>query len=198
MIRRLIAVLIVVGLAIGVWLLWPREGPIVTATASAVAVSTSPAPSTTTTPGTSTSLPTVTVSTGAPTAMSVEEAEAILRELLLRRYLALYEQDEPALRDLAANQSAFESAVLAMQTVSFLAEPTGEQLQIRKIEVLRADASCLAIWSEVHVSGFLPDGVASGVLVLRESEGQWKWLSLWQHKGDLWESACDAVLELPS
>jgi len=189
MIRPLIAGLVVVGLAIGVWALWPREepGPSPTTTVNAV-------DSTTTTstlePNTSTTLETHVVTT-------VEEAEAILRELWFGWFEGIYNQDEDRIREVVGTQAMLDAARAQFGVMEFTAAPDPSHLDYAGSEILRADQDCLVVWTDTVVSGFTTARTAD-VHVMRYSEGGWKLASLWQQKNDLWDTDCEGQLEPPS
>ena len=193
MARRLIAGLIVVGLAVGVWVLWPRGDSDTTTTTPvplALATTTSSGVTTSSTSTASTTLPDSHVVT------SVEEAEEILRELLYSRFLAIFEEDEVLLQELVASEGAYDSGRDAFGQVGFSQQPTRGAIGLSALELLRADESCMAVWTALDTSEFLEgNGVSSGVVVLRRSDGRWKWMSLWQHKNDLWEADCESLLD---
>lgn len=197
--KRLIAGLIVVGLAVGVWVLWPREGSDTTTTTLPVAAATTT--STTNATTTSSSTPDVTVATTTTRLEShvvetVEEAEEILRALLWSRYDAIFREDEGSLQGLVASDSALKSGVQSFGQLVFLAEPTLEGVVLREIEILRSDETCLALWADLDVTAFVDsDANSSAVVILRSQDNQWKWMALWRFKNDLWETDCDASLE---
>jgi hypothetical protein len=185
MIRPLIAGLVVVGLAIGVLALWPREepGPSPTTTVNAV-------DSTTTTsklePNTTTTLETHVVTT-------VEEAEAILRELWFGWFEGIYTQDEDRIKEVVGTETALDNAVAQFGEMEFLGPPTPAGISISDIEILRADSGCLAIWAQV-ASDFRT-GSTQVVQVFRRPDESWLLVSLWTFRGDLWEADCESQLE---
>ena len=116
MIRRLIAGLVVVGLAIGVWALWPRDEPDRSPTTTVNAVD-----STTNTsapdPVTSTTLESHVVTT-------VEEAEVVLRELWFGWFEGIYNQDEDRIKQVVGSQVLLDSAREAFSTMTFNSTPS--------------------------------------------------------------------------
>lgn len=189
MIRRLIAGLVVVGLAIGVWALWPRDEPDPSPTTTVNAVD-----STTNTsapdPGTSTSLESHVVTT-------VEEAEAILRQLWFGWFEGIYNQDEDRIREVVGSQVLLDSAREAFSTMTFYSTPSTAAFLFQEMEILLASEECLVLWSRSDAT-FLenPEGaLREGVDVLRWSGNGWVLVSSWQLKGDLWEADCESVLE---
>ena len=191
MIRRLIAGLIVVGLAVGIWALWPREESDSTPTTPPIAVET-----TTTTRVTTTTTAATTTTDGSHVVTTVEEAEVILRDLIYRRLLGIYLEDEDEVAQIVATEAALESAVQAFGQIEFEEEPSIEGVVLNELELLRSDEECLATWTELDVSGFQGQGaVSSAVVVLRWVNGEWRWASIWQFREDLWEADCDAQLE---
>jgi hypothetical protein len=193
-IRRLVAGLIVVGLAVGIWALWPRgEDSGTTTTTLPVAVeSTTTA---TTTPVTTTVPETTSTSDAAQVVTTVEEAEAILRELWFGWFEGIYNQDEERIRQVVGTQAYLEAARQAFGQMAFAQAPTADALLFDGLEILRSDQDCLALW----VSGSAPfvelAPVSTTVDVLRWHGDRWVLVSSWQNKEDLWEADCDAQLE---
>src|SRR3990172_2759115 len=99
MIRRLVAGLIVVGLAIGVWALWPRGEPDPSPTTTVNAVAS------TTTTTTVANLTTTSTTAESHVVTTVEEAEAVLRQLWLGWFEGIYNQDEERIREVVATQA---------------------------------------------------------------------------------------------
>jgi hypothetical protein len=197
--RRWITALVVVGLAGGVWLLWPRgsdDSP--TADVDAGDVTTTlppddPAPSSSTSTTTTTS-PTTTT-TRPHVVETVAEAEEILRDLWFGWFEGIYEQDEDRIREVVVLEEAVSSAKESFGTMEFSRPPGPRLIELTSSELLRADADCLALWSHLDVSRFRPEATGtSGVYVMRRTETDWKLLSVWPLRDDLWESDCDASL----
>jgi len=192
MFGRWITGLIVVGLAVGVWVLWPRDDNVATTTTVA-APTTSTSNPTTTSDAITTSSGTV----GDPKIIeTVEEAEEILRELWFGWFEGIYNQDEDRIKEVVASQSQLDAAIAAFGVASFTSEPTPEGIVLSGIEILRSDAECLAVESTLDVSSFRGEGsTTSSVEVLRISDGRWKFAASWSHATDLWEQDCEAQLE---
>ncbi len=117
MVRWLIAGLLVVGLAIGVWMVWPDEEPSSSSntTIAAVDTSTSSAPadsSTTTTEPTSTT-------TSADVVTTVEQAEEILAALWFGWFEGIYNQDEARIREVVGSQTALDNAMSQFGVMEF-------------------------------------------------------------------------------
>ena len=109
MATKAIAGLIVVGLAIGVWLLWPRGESASPVSTTVLAVE----PTTTRGSDTSTSAtPTSTtvVNSESHIVETVEEAEEILRELWFGWFEGIYNQDEDRIREVVATEESVEEA----------------------------------------------------------------------------------------
>lgn len=198
MTRRLIAGLIVVGLAIGVWLLWPKSEPGTDTTTTALGVGSTTTSGPTTVPETSPDSTT----TGTTLAVqnrdvdTVEEAEAILREVIASRYNAIFAKDIDLLIAAVASQTALESGIEAFDLVDFVTEPTLETVVVSNGEILAKTDDCLVVWARVDVSDFVIDAEpSSAVSVLRFIEGRWRWMSLWRNRNDLWEADCESLLE---
>jgi hypothetical protein len=191
-IRRLVAGLIVVGLAVGIWALWPRGDSDTTPTTLPVAVdttleSTTLAPTTTSPPGTTTTSAGHVVTT-------VEEAEAILRQLWFGWFEGIYNQDEERIREVVGTQAALDDAKAQFGVMSFSREPQSDDIVFADSEILRSDESCLAIWTTLVLAGFR-EGTSTAVHVLRAHGDGWVSVGLWDFREDLWEQDCDAVLE---
>jgi hypothetical protein len=188
MFGRWITGLIVVGLAVGVWALWPRDDTVATTTTVAEA-----SPTTTTSNPTTTSDATTTSSgtVGDPEIIeTVEEAEEILRELWFGWFEGIYNQDEDRIKEVVASQSQLDAAIAQFGVMEFTEPPSPSGVSFTDIEILHADETCLAIWSEVAISEFTT-AAFDGVHVFRVDAGTWKMTSIW-NRGDLWEQECDA------
>ncbi|MEA1902087.1 MAG: hypothetical protein U9N56_01015, partial [Actinomycetota bacterium] len=99
---KAVAGLIVVGMVVSIWMLWPRGDPVSPTTTALVAVG-----STTITPTTPTSTTVVTSTSTTETTHvveTVEEAEAILRELWFGWFEGIYSQDEDRIREVVATE----------------------------------------------------------------------------------------------
>ncbi len=193
--RRVIAALIVVGLAVGVVLLWPRATTDDTPATLA-------GPSTTT--STSTSAPPSSTTTAAPTSTTttsdshvvetVEEAEAILRELWFGWFEGIYNEDEDRIREVVATEQMLNAALNAFGS-EFESAPAADQVEI-DIEILRTDEECLVTWGLLDVTAFRgPDATTRNVQVLRHTDGHWKFATSWVNPQDLWETDCESELQ---
>ena len=189
MIRRLVAGLIVVGLAVGVWALWPRGDSDPTPTTLPVAVETT---TTTTTVATSTTAAgTTTTSDPSHVVTTVEEAEAILRELWFGWFEGIYNQDEDRIKEVVGSSQQINAAVAQFGQLDLARVPTGADFTFAGTEILRSSGSCTAIWTLMTASGFT-DVTLEGVHVFRWSGDSWLFVSLWTHPDDLWEGDCEA------
>ncbi len=194
MIRIVVAGLVVAGLALGIWLLWP-DGDAVGDTATTIAA----APETTTT--TVSADPTTTPPEVSTTSTveefrvveTVEEAEEILRELWFGWFEGIYNQDEERIREVVATEERVETARSQFGVAEFLTAPEAGHLIFEETEILRADEECLAVWAIMAVSGFRT-GATSGVFVIRRADGQWLRLTTWASPNDLWEADCESIL----
>lgn len=195
MAKQAIAGLVVVGLAIGVWTLWPREGPAQSTTTTVLAGGTTTAiPEATSTTMASTT--TTTLATGNHVVETVEEAEEILRELWFGWFEGIYNQDEDRIREVVVTEELFEDALSLFATAEFTSAPTPSGIDIQSIEILRSDEQCLSVWVEADASSFRGEG-SSGVAVyiLRSTSDGWRMATSWVSPDDLWEADCDAQLE---
>jgi len=194
MVRRLIAGLVVVGLAIGVWLLWPEGDLAVSTTTSAVATPTTvPVTPTSSAPPAITPDPSTTSTTeDSHVVETVEEAEAILRELWFGWFEGIYNQDEDRIREVVATEESVSAAKESFG-IEFPEAPSPSSISFTNTEILRSDKECLAGWPTMVLSGFR-EGSTEGVNVLRMKDGEWIRLSLWALQDDLWEDDCDSLL----
>jgi hypothetical protein len=189
-IRRLVAGLIVVGLAVGIWALWPRAGSDPTPTTLPVAAET-----TITTPNTTTtSLASTTTTEDTHVVTTVEEAEEILRSLWFGWFEGIYNQDENRIREVVGTEAALEDARSQFGVMEFEREPRIDDITLRDTEILTSDEECLAVWTTLTLSGFRM-GESTGVHVLRSRDGEWVSAGLWELKEDLWDQDCQAELE---
>jgi hypothetical protein len=191
-IRRLAAGLIVVGLAVGIWALWPDDDSSPSPTTTPTAAET-----TTTAPITSTTTSTTIASTStAPTHVvaTVEEAEEILRTLWFGWFEGIYNQDEARIREVVGTQTALDNARAQFGVMEFEREPQSGDITMTNTEILHSDEQCLAIWTDLALSGFRT-GTATGVHVLRWTGENWVSVGLWEFKNDLWNQDCQGALE---
>jgi hypothetical protein len=193
-IRRLIAGLIVVGLGVGVWALWPRGDSDTTPTTTPTAVVSTT--TTTTTVVTSTSeANTTTTSEDSNVVTTVEEAEAILRELWFGWFEGIYNQDEDRIKEVVGTQAMLDAARAAFNALTFIAPPSAEALQIAESEILLSNETCLVVWSRSDASFLEAGDLREGVDVIRRNNGSWLLISSWTHRSDLWEGDCEAELD---
>jgi hypothetical protein len=193
-IRRLAAGLIVVGLAVGIWALWPDDdsSPSPTTTPAAAETTTTVPLTSTTTTTTTTIATTSTVTTDV--VETVEEAEAILRNLWFGWFEGIYNQDESRIREVVGTQSMLNAARDAFGA-PFTAAPTPEGVALSQSELLRSDENCLVVWSTMDVSAFRGEGSESQmVTVTRWMDDTWRLATTWTHKEDLWETDCEGEL----
>lgn len=199
--RTAILTLVVVGLLAAVWLLWPDasedESPATAAPTASTTDTTEPEASiTTTSSAVSTTSSAASTTTSVPethVVETVEEAEEILRDHYSRWFAGIYEEDEDLIRSTVVLDSQVEAAVSQFGIMDFSQPPTVEGLSVADIEVLRSDRECLALWSTVSAS--FREGSSTGVLVFRKVNGEWKFLSSWQVREDLWEADCESQLQ---
>ncbi len=145
-IRRLIAGLIVVGLAFGIWVLWPRHDsdPLPTTLPQAAVTSTTSTSSTATTAEapttTSTTLPESHV------VETVDEAEAILRDLWFGWFEGIYNQDEDRIKEVVGTQALLDAARDAIRCDGVRpTHPSVRTISIEESEILRTDDECLVL-----------------------------------------------------
>jgi hypothetical protein len=193
--RTVIAALVVVGLAIGVVVLWPRstadETPVGGATTTTSTSTSAPADTTTTTDATTST----TVTPDDHVVETVEEAEAILRELWFGWFEGIYNEDEDRIRKVVVLEETVDTAKENFGLMEFTSPPTPDGIELADFEILRTDSDCLAVWSALDVSDFRPDSAgSSGVYVMRWTDSTWALLSVWPNRGDLWEADCESSL----
>jgi hypothetical protein len=196
--RRVISVLVVVGLALAVVLLWANRGGDPTPGTEAQATTTTRPPPTSTLPADTTTLAETT--TTSPTEIevveTVEQAEAILRELWFGWFEGIYNEDEDRIREVVVLEETVDTAQEAFGD-EFSANPRSEDISFAGTEVLRSDEECLAVLTEMKLTNFR-EGSSQSVHVLRSTTDGWKRLSLWQFEEDMWEQDCDSQLPSPS
>jgi hypothetical protein len=189
MFGRYAAGLIVIGLAVGVWIIWPDPEPVATTTTLAAA--------TPTTTASTTQLTTTTNATTTTTLVEVvdsaAEAEALLRELWFGWFEGIYDQDVDRIKEVVASQNQLDAAIAAFGVMTFESPPTRDGIVLSDIEILRADAGCTAIWVQVQVSGFR-EAEFFGVHVFRYLDRSWMFVAIWEFTNDLWEGDCEALV----
>jgi hypothetical protein len=191
--RRVIAALVVVGLAIAVVLLWPRsdpeEPPIGEATTTSSTSTTEPSTTTSSTAGTTST----TNLQDDRTVETVEEAEEILRELWFGWFEGIYNQDAERIREVVGNPDQVDAAVEQFDVMEFDVPPTPEALRFNDTELLLTTERCLAVWSDVDATALIGEK-NDGVHVFVNSEGNWLFISQWANREDLWEDDCQSQL----
>lgn len=192
MIRIAIAGLIAVGLAIGIWLLWPTEEPTGGSATTVAAASSTSSSQTASSPGTTASDPTTSTVVASHVVETVEEAEEILRELWFGWFEGIYNQDVDRIREVVATEGQVATAQSSFG-VEFGRAPQGSDISFSGTEILRSDDECLAIATSMTLSGFR-SGTSVGLSVLRWRDSGWVRLSVWASPFDLWEADCDSSL----
>ena len=188
-IRRLAAGLIVVGLAVGIWALWPRAGSDPTPTTLPVAVEST---TTTTTPATTaTTDATTTTTDGSHVVTTVEEAEEILRSLWFGWFEGIYNQDEDRIREVVGNPDQIAAAAAQFGELEMARAPVDHDFAFVDTEILETSDDCTAVWTSMSATGF-SEAALEGVHVFRWAGDSWLFVSLWTHREDLWEADCDA------
>ena len=188
MIRRLVVGLIVVGLAVGIWALWPRENSDPSPTTAPTAAETT---TTTLVTTTTTARPTPSMTADTHLVTSVDEAEEILRGLWFGWFEGIYNQDEDRIREVVGSSNQIDAAIAQFGELEMSRPPIPTDFAFAATEILEASASCTAIWTEMSASGFGEPAV-EGVHVFRRSEDRWLFVSIWTHADDLWEADCTA------
>lgn len=185
--------LIVVGLAIGVWWLWPRgesAGPVATTVLAAEPTTTRATDAFTSTTPTSTTL----ANSESHVVETVEEAEEILRELWFGWFEGIYNQDEDRIRDVVATEEFLNAGIEAFEALEFTSPPTREAISFDDTELLEATEECIAIWTTGTVEFLGSNRENTGVDVLRRTNNTWQILSTWLYKDDLWQADCESRL----
>ncbi|MGB7859198.1 MAG: hypothetical protein WBM90_01730, partial [Acidimicrobiia bacterium] len=153
MIRIAIAGLIAVGLAIGIWLLWPTEEPTVGSATTVAAASSTSSSQTASTPGTTASATTTSTVVASHVVETVEEAEEILRALWFGWFEGIYNQDVDRIREVVVLEEQIASARAAFGA-SFTGPPSPEGVTLLDFEILRSDEECLATWARLDITSF--------------------------------------------
>lgn len=188
--RRVTAALVVALLAIGIVFMWPRgaaETPPSTSTSTS-------RPATTDTSATSTTASTTTTEPDSHVVTTVEEAEAILRELWFGWFEGIYNEDVDRIREVVATEHRVDEAKAAFGVVAFAGPPTIEGTTFEIFEIVYSDPECLVVWSisrSTFVEGSTP---RSGLEVLRMVKGGWRLHSSWRYREDLWQEDCTSLL----
>jgi hypothetical protein len=147
---------------------------------------------TSTTVVTSTSeVDTTTTSEGSNVVTTVEEAEAILRELWFGWFEGIYNRDEDRIREVVGSSQQVDAAVAQFGQLELTRAPMTSDFTFTDTEILHASDDCTAIWTQTTASGFTSIGF-EGVHIFRQSEESWFFVSLWTHRDDLWEAECEA------
>ena len=179
MIRIVVAGLVVAGLALGIWLLWP-DGDAVGDTATTIAA----APETTTTtvsadPTTPPEVSTTSTVEEFRVVETVEQAEEILRDLWFGWFEGIYNQDEERIREVVATEEYLAAGIAAFASLAFSDVPSPEGISFGGSEILMATEECLAFWSSSNTT-FLPPGPdREGVDVIRRVDTDWRLFSSW-------------------
>ena len=191
--RKVIPALVILGLALGAWLLWPRDADVLTTTVPE-AGATSSTTSTQATSTTSTDDPTTSTDGDSHVVETVAEAEEILRQLWFGWFEGIYNEDVERIREVVGTDAFLDAGLAAMGTIAFIEPPTKDGLTFSEIEILTSNADCLVVWT-VTTPGFLNTSEPrSGVEVLRWVEDGWRFASAWKLREDLWQADCDAEL----
>lgn len=169
-------------------MVWPSDGSAPTTVPEAAGTTTSDMPTTTTSASTTTTLDPLQVRD----VETVEQAEAILRELWFGWFEGIYNQDEDRIREVVATEERVSAAKEQFGVMTFTHSPTLHDISLSQTEILRIDRECLAVWTVL--SADFREGSSSGVHVLRWIDGRWVSLSNWVYRDDLWEADCDAFL----
>jgi hypothetical protein len=188
--RRVIAALVVVGLAVAVIVFWPRDDsddpPDTGAVGSTITI---PPATTTTSAGSDT---TTTSPLQIREVETVEQAEAILRELWFGWFEGIYNQDEDRIREVVVLEETVETARESFGS-EFPSSPSPDDISFSETEILRADSECLAVWTVMSLTSFR-DGSSAGLHVIRNVNEEWRRLNLWDTKEDIWEPDCESRL----
>lgn len=187
--RLIVASVVALGLAVGVWLLWPRTPEVTVASTEASGTTTTLE----TVPTTTSTTPSTTSATGESTLVTtVEEAEEILQDLWFGWFEGIYNQDEDRIRAVVATEHQVRLATEQFAEMLFDRRPLASDLSYEGTQILMATNTCTVIWTTSKIEGF-NSGNSSDVHVLRWNDG-WKFFSLWSLRGDLWEGDCEADL----
>jgi hypothetical protein len=126
---------------------------------------------------------------------TVEEAEAILRELWFGWFEGIYNQDEDRIREVVLLDETVATAKTQFGKMEFTMHPEPTDIGLSDVVILRGTSDCLAMSAHLDVSAFRPEAVGSdGVYVSRYYDGSWKLLTVWANEDDLWEADCESSL----
>jgi hypothetical protein len=124
---------------------------------------------------------------------TVEEAEAILRELWFGWFEGIYNQDEDRIREVVGNPDQVDAAVEQFGVMEFEAVPTRGAILFDDTEILLSTESCLGVWTDVDATSLVGER-NDGVHVFIKSRGEWLFISQWANREDLWERDCQSQL----
>jgi hypothetical protein len=189
--RRLVAGLIVVGLAVGIWALWPRENSEPSPTTVPIAVETT---TTTLLTTTTTAPPTSSTTEDTHIVATVGEAEEILRTLWFGWFEGIYNEDEERIREVVGTQAMLDAARSQFGVMVFVVAPTAAAIQFEESEILRSDADCLAMWVTASAPFLSSSPTVTSVEVTRWNGASWVLVSTWRYRDDLWEADCESEL----
>ncbi|HSM45468.1 MAG TPA: hypothetical protein VK969_10670 [Acidimicrobiia bacterium] len=189
----MIAALVVIGLAVGVVLAWPTgiEDPPDTLADATTTTSTSVPPDPTTT-SEANNITTMVDDETSHVVETVDEAEEILRELWFGWFEGIYNEDEDRIREVVILEETVDQAKKTFGT-EFERAPELEDISFNGTEILRSDAQCLVLETELVTTGF-SEGSSRAVEIMRWTADGWKSLSTWTDRGDLWEADCESSL----
>lgn len=187
--RRVIPVLAVVLLVAAVWFFWPDATDSPTTTTPETSGSTT---TTTTSAGPTTTDASPTTTDTSHVVETVEEAEAILRAHYTRWFRGIYAQDEDEIRRTVVSEAQVAAAIEQFGVMQFTAPPSEDGLEITDVEILRSDEDCLAVWAGLAAT--FKEGSTSGIVIFRRLDGEWRFLSSWTFREDLWEADCEGSL----
>ncbi|MGH8951052.1 MAG: hypothetical protein ACRDX9_06490, partial [Acidimicrobiia bacterium] len=125
---------------------------------------------------------------------TVEEAEAILRDLWFGWFEGIYNQDEDRIREVVGTQAMLDAAKEQFGLMEFSEPPSSSDIGYSNSEVLRSDEGCLVVWTETTLTGF-NEATTTDVHVMRFANDAWVLVSLWRERNDLWDADCEAQLE---
>jgi hypothetical protein len=189
--RKVIPALVIIGLALGAWLLWPRDAGVPTTTLPE-AGATSTTTSTQVTSTAPTGISTTSTDADSHVVETVAEAEEILRQLWFGWFEGIYNEDVDRIREVVVLEETVATATQSFGS-DFAREPEPSDISFAETQIVRSDQECLAIWSELILTGF-SSGRSLGLEVLRWTDHGWKSLSVWTSRSDLWEADCESSL----
>ena len=155
----------------------------------------------TTTPTTSTTTPPTSPSTTSEQTTSttnaehrLAEVEALLQDLWLGWFDAIYRKDPDALWRVVATTRNHDAGVAAMDTMDFTAPPSVQSFQLEDLEILLDRPDCLVTFYQIDASVMLDQPPSQFVSVMwPHPQHGFRFASDWRFPNDLWAPDCNEL-----